>query len=441
MATTLISSKKSSYGSPYAYYTITAEETSRTSSAVTIKFTAKGKLASSSSWLGTGLVLKAGVYIGGAWKTWTLKSSSSTWSGTSWHSASASFTISTSITTTSLTGIKVRVLRTDSNGNGAELKAMTATTSTISILNSAKFTISFNANGGTGAPSAITKNYSSAVTLPSTYPTKASEVTEETTVTYTCQGWSKSKTATAASYTKSTSFSEKITSNLTLYAVWKSSLTENQWGITFDYGDDYWPTVEYVNKGSSIILPTPTKAYYAFDKWYTGQNKTGSSYAGGATFTPTADTVLYAGWNAHSHTVTFNVNGGTGSVPASFTKTIETTNIIPEDTYPSKANANFSHWNTQPDGSGKKYEPGEEYTHIQNGGSVVLYAIYWENAIIFYNGASVCQAMDFIEDSSATGITLSNTGDVYAKEFIENTNSLYITKTGQIKALLKEGGV
>ena len=440
MATTLISSKKSSYGSPYAYYTITAEETSRSSSAVTIKFTAKGKLATSSSYLGSGYGLKAGVYIGGAWKTWTLKSTSSTWSGTSWHSASASFSISASAGATSLTGIKVRVLRSDSYGNGAELKAMTATTSTISIASSARFTISFDANGGTGAPGSITKYYSSAATLPSTYPTRASEVTEETTITYTCVGWSKSKTATAASYTKGSSFSEKITSNLTLYAVWKSSLTENQWGITYEYGNGQEADVVYVNKGSSVTLPSPTRANYNFDKWYTGLDKTGSSYNKGASFTPSADVVLYGGWNPKSHTVNFNVNGGTGSLPSSFTKTIETTNFIPEETYPTKDRHIFISWNTAANGSGIRYEPGQEYTYIQDGGTVTLYAIYVEEAVLFQKNTYTCQAIDFIEDNTISTLMFSNKATVFAKEFIESSNSLQLTKAGVVKGMLREGG-
>lgn len=129
---TLKAYTKSTYGSPYAYYKFTATEVDRTSSKVKIKVTCSGYLASSSSLLGSGLGLKAGVYIGGSWHTWTLKSTSSSWSGTTVHSASETFTISAAATTTKLSGIKVRVLRSDSYGNGAEMSAKDANSLTIS---------------------------------------------------------------------------------------------------------------------------------------------------------------------------------------------------------------------------------------------------------------------------------------------------------------------
>ena len=48
--------------------------------------------------------------------------------------------------------------------------------------------------------------------------------------------------------------------------------------------------------GGSVVLPTPTRNGYAFKGWNTAANGSGTGYAGGTSFTPTADTTLYAQW-------------------------------------------------------------------------------------------------------------------------------------------------
>lgn len=71
-------------------------------------------------------------------------------------------------------------------------------------------TLSFNANHGSGAPSSKTVLYNISTKIPGTIPTRTG---------YTFLGWSKSATATTASYYSGDSIA--ITSNTTLYAVWK----------------------------------------------------------------------------------------------------------------------------------------------------------------------------------------------------------------------------
>ena len=72
------------------------------------------------------------------------------------------------------------------------------------------YSISFNANGGSGAPAAQTKTYGINLTLSSTKPTRTG---------YTFLGWSTSSTATGATYAPGATFSTNA--NTTLYAVWK----------------------------------------------------------------------------------------------------------------------------------------------------------------------------------------------------------------------------
>lgn len=74
------------------------------------------------------------------------------------------------------------------------------------------YTISYNANGGTGAPGNQTKTYGTNITLSSTVPTRDN---------YNFLGWATSSTATTATYQPGATFSTNA--NTTLYAVWTLS--------------------------------------------------------------------------------------------------------------------------------------------------------------------------------------------------------------------------
>ena len=77
------------------------------------------------------------------------------------------------------------------------------------------YTITYNANGGSGAPSSQNYTYSNSgtITLSSTKPTRTG---------YTFLGWSLSSTATEASYSAGQKWRRDNNDNYTLYAVWKA---------------------------------------------------------------------------------------------------------------------------------------------------------------------------------------------------------------------------
>lgn len=85
-----------------------------------------------------------------------------------------------------------------------------ANTTLYAVWRANTYTISFDANGGTGAPSNQMKTYGTALTLSSTVPTRTN---------YDFLGWSTSKTATTATYTAGGSFTSNAATKL--YAVWK----------------------------------------------------------------------------------------------------------------------------------------------------------------------------------------------------------------------------
>jgi len=72
-----------------------------------------------------------------------------------------------------------------------------------------------------------------------------------------------------------------------------------------------------------------------------------------------------------TYTVTFNVNGGNGTVPAAQTVQIGSDITLPSGSGLSKSGYSFDGWNTKADGTGDNYDAGVTYTPTA---SIILYA-------------------------------------------------------------------
>lgn len=80
-----------------------------------------------------------------------------------------------------------------------------------------KYTITFNANQGSGGPGPQTKTYDSPLTLSSVKPTRTG---------YDFVHWNTKSNDTGTSYDAGGSFSTNITNDITLYAIWKPSTSK-----------------------------------------------------------------------------------------------------------------------------------------------------------------------------------------------------------------------
>ena len=282
------------------------------------------------------------------------------------------------------------------------------------------YAIKYNANGGTGAPASQTKTYGVTLTLSSTKPTRASINDDGVTTTYTFKGWATSSTATTVAYTAGSKYTANA--SITLYAVWSTTTTVTQYDVTYNTNGGSGVSSQIKTKGTALTLRStiPTKNGYTFKGWGLSEDATTVSYAAGASYTKDADIVLYAIWTPWTHTVQFNLNGGTGTVPSSFTKTTDVDVMIQEGTI-SKPSCVFKCWSTSASGSsGKSYYIGDAYTHTKNGGTVTLYAIWKEKKVLIYKSNKKCEAVEFVETDEIVGF--ENTGNVYAPEFIEDNN-------------------
>lgn len=155
------------------------------------------------------------------------------------------------------------------------------TTYTVPALDS--YTVAYDANGGSGAPSSQTKWYGESLTLSSTKPTRTG---------YSFQGWSTSSDTTVE-YDSGASYTENAA--VTLYAVWKA----NTYPVKYDAnGGTGAPGNQTKTYGQTLKLSTtiPTLENYNFLGWGTSASATTVSYAAGADYTVNAAITLYAIW-------------------------------------------------------------------------------------------------------------------------------------------------
>ena len=182
----------------------------------------------------------------------------------------------------------------------------------------ATYTLSYDANGGTGAPAAesiTNKNGSADFTISSAIPKREG---------YTFMGWADSANAAAAVYRANDPIQLHKNGNAekTIYAVWKPSIytvTLHANGGAIASGKD----ITSYTYGAGATLPTEnaiTREGCTFDGWYADSSFSGAPVTA-ISSTDTGDMTFYAKWEANTYTVTVQNDGnGTGTAtPASAT--------------------------------------------------------------------------------------------------------------------------
>lgn len=153
----------------------------------------------------------------------------------------------------------------------------------ITIPAKTSYKVSYNANGGTGAPGSQTKWYGDTLKLSTVKPTRTG---------YTFQGW-----ATSASGNVAYQPGGNYTSNsaTTLYAVWKA----NTFTVSYDAnGGTGAPSSQTKTYGVTLKLSSsrPTRTNYNFLGWGTSASSTTVAYSPGDNYTGNSAITLYAIW-------------------------------------------------------------------------------------------------------------------------------------------------
>lgn len=238
-----------------------------------------------------------------------------------------------------------------------------------------KYTVTFNANGGSGAPSSVTKYYGETVALPTTTPTRSG---------YTFSGWGTYSSDTSANYQPGSNYSSNSSS--TLYAIWTANVPEPE-TYTVSYnanGGSGAPSAQVKTEDVTLTLSStkPTRSGYTFKGWSTSKTATSPTYAAGGSYTANASATLYAVWEQNApttYTVSYNANGGSGA-PSSQTKTHNVTLTL-ASTKPTRSGYTFLGWSTSSTATSPTYYASGSYTA---NASATLYAVWSKNAPATY---------------------------------------------------------
>lgn len=246
-----------------------------------------------------------------------------------------------------------------------------------------KYTIKYNANGGSGTMNSQSATYDQNVTLNSNKFTKTG---------YTFLGWSEDSSATTPTYTDRQTVKNLSATNgatVNLYAVWQKNAVSTyliRFNANGGSGTMANMTCE-VGKGYYLTKNAFTKSGFTFKGWATISGSstvryTDQEYISDLTTTNGAAITLYAVWesNTKNYTIRFNSNGGYGSM-SDMTCTVGSTYQLTRNAF-YKNGYSFVGWNTYSGATSVKYSDGEFVTDLSttNGSVVNLYAVWKEDA-------------------------------------------------------------
>lgn len=193
------------------------------------------------------------------------------------------------------------------------------------------YTITYNANGGSGAPSAQSYVWapSGSTNLSSTIPIRTG---------YTFLGWSRTQSATSPEYSAGLAWSLSNAGNYTLYAVWRINTytnTVDNWLMGLNSGDgnnstktalalpddtftaNYGSSYRLTANRSSIVSDLPNGVYFSGQSEGIGYTHPDGDWYNdpiNTTVTQPANAVTYQyNFRATAYNITYNLNGGTNN--------------------------------------------------------------------------------------------------------------------------------
>lgn len=301
-----------------------------------------------------------------------------------------------------------------------------------------RFTVSYNANGGSGAPAEQNVVSGSYLTISSAKPTRTG---------YVFQGWSTSPSATSANYKAGTSY--KFTSSATLYAVWKSCSHSYTGGICSSCGYEY-PISTSAYSGTFVVTntsgakiwsrPYSNNSIHIRTDGYNGVltvvGKT-TNQEGNLWYKLSDGCWVFSGNVAQRLTVSYNANGGSGA-PSSQTF-LKGNKLTLSTGKPKRTGYAFQGWAVSSSASSASYKAGKAYQFTSN---VTLYAV-WKSCSHSYTGGicSTCSyeyPLNFSSYSGTFVVTNTSGCKVWSRPYSKNSTHLRTEKTNAVLTVTRK---
>jgi uncharacterized repeat protein (TIGR02543 family) len=201
---------------------------------------------------------------------------------------------------------------------------------------------------------------------------------------YTFRGWFTASTMGTRVGGAGDPYSVPGNQNVTYYAQWSINryyIVFNNNGSTFgdvpapQFGNYDTSVVIRGNTGSSANRTPLVRTGYTFVGWSSSPTGAGTVYTAGVSsyIFPAQNATMYAIWAPNAYTVTFDNNGGDGSMSVQNTFHGSTTalNMFNTSTLVAPAGKVFGGWATNANGTGTRYTDGQNITPT---GNITLYA-------------------------------------------------------------------
>ena len=262
-----------------------------------------------------------------------------------------------------------------------------------------KYTVSYDAKGGGGAPVSQTKYYNTDIAISDVIPTRSG---------YTFKGWGTDANSSYVNYSPGATYTANT--SRTLYAIWEPNEPQS---FTVSYnsnGGTGSPATQTKIRDVVLTLSStqPTRRNYNFLGWSTSSTASTPSYYSGGTYSENANITLYAVWeyDPETFTVKYDANGG-GSAPSSQTKTYGVALRLTRET-PIRNGYKFLGWSVSSFLNIVEYEAGGLY---RNNASATLYAV-WERSTSDFS----LSGMTLSESELNTNQTLTVTVKAYNRD-------------------------
>ncbi len=228
---------------------------------------------------------------------------------------------------------------------------------------------------------------------------------------------------------------------------------------TADYWIDYYdvddavfasenPT-SYTVLSDDITLMNPTREGYDFLGW-TGTDVDEPSMTVTIASGSTGDRVYIANWEPHTYTVSFDANGGDGSMD-DMDFTYDESQTLTASAF-TRTGYTFAGWNTASNGSGTPYTEGQEAQNLtaEDGATVILYAQWTANTYTVHFESNCDRAsgtmadQTFAYDQAPTALTVNGfhmtTGEWLSWNTEPDGSGTTYTDGQQIQNLTAEDG-